>query len=233
MFVNVIRRRMRWTRRWTQWTSPARSRGEGSPTRTLAPRPWSRRPASRERRCRRAVAARAAGCWAAVADLGSSLAGVGGHGGARLRHPPLGLRLFFRHGRMHAAERRGAHLSRPLVLSSKSSSRRQAASKIGPPHPSDGRQGRWPKSTQGLGRHDGVIHRVTNCRWAPSPQVRLSGYLWKKGSSWLSFSYRRRLVYLRQDELCFVPPPASAAAGLCSTLTPCASCSRLSARVRF
>lgn len=231
MFVNVIRRRMRWTRRWTQWTSPARSRGGGSPTRTLAPRPptrtlaprpWSRRPASRERRCRRAVAARAAGCWAAVADLGSSLAGVGGpggarlrhpgHGGARLRHPPLGLRLFFRHGRMHAAERRGAHLSRPLVLSSKSSSRRQLASKIGPPHPSDGRQGRWPKSTQGWGATTESIHRVTNCRWAPSPQVRLSGYLWKKGLSWLSFSYRRRLVYLRQDELCFVPPPASAAA---------------------
>jgi len=58
-----------------------------------------------------------------------------------------------------------------------------------------------------------------------SDGVRLSGYLWKKGLSWLSFSYRRRLVYLRQDELCFVPPPASAAAGLCSTLTPCASSS--------
>jgi len=41
--------------------------------------------------------------------------------------------------------------------------------------------------------------------------VRLSGYLWKKGSSWLSFSYHRRLFYLRHDELCFVPPPPSAA----------------------
>mmetsp|Transcript_37387 Transcript_37387/g.117592 ORF Transcript_37387/g.117592 Transcript_37387/m.117592 type:complete len:505 (-) Transcript_37387:123-1637(-) len=41
--------------------------------------------------------------------------------------------------------------------------------------------------------------------------VRLSGYLWKKGSSWLSFSYHRRLFYLRHNELCFVPPPPSTA----------------------
>lgn len=41
----------------------------------------------------------------------------------------------------------------------------------------------------------------------------LWGYLWKRGSHWMSFSYKRRLFFLRDDAVCFVSAARAAGAG--------------------
>lgn len=41
----------------------------------------------------------------------------------------------------------------------------------------------------------------------------LTGYLWKRGSHWMSFSYKRRLFFLKDDALCFVSAARAAGAG--------------------
>jgi len=42
----------------------------------------------------------------------------------------------------------------------------------------------------------------------------LSGFLWKRGSSWRSIAYRRRFFYLTSEALCYRNQPPSAEHGL-------------------